>query len=162
MNMGFETIIVSAIAIFFIILVTIVFITGTNALLETTHKSFKDLERDLLEKIMTKVSIANLAWDNTSGDVTVYISNDGSTKIVEYNHMDIILIHNGTAKYLDYPSDWQILGIENDTINPDILDPGETLKIIVNGPFSENDTVKFIISTPNGVVYSSKTFIIGG
>ncbi len=160
--MGFETMIVSAIAIFLIILVTIVVVTGTNTLLEVTHTSFKDLERDLVEKIMTKISVKNMTWDNTSGDITLYILNDGSTKISQYNHMDIILLHNGVAEYLDYPTDWQVLGIENDTINPNILDPGETLKILVNGPFLENDTVKFIISTPNGVVCSSREYIIGG
>ncbi len=160
--MGFETIIVSAIAIFLIILVTIVVITGTNTLLETTHASFKDLEENLLEKVMTKISITNITWDNVSGDITVYLSNDGSTKITKYNYMDVILIHNGEAKYLDYPADWQVVGIDGDAINPNILDPGETLKILVNGPFLENDTVKFIISTPNGVVYTSKTYIIGG
>ncbi len=160
-SMGFDTIIVSIISIAMILVIAYSFVMETDNIVDSVHTGFNSLHKTTIKRIHTDISIENIRW-NLTGNKHLYINvtNTGDTKISDYSLWDVVLIKNGVVEYLDYDTDWDVYAFYNDTINPNILDPSETLEIRILRTFNSGDVVWIEVSTPNGVV-AAKRYVVG-
>ncbi|AGK60855.1 hypothetical protein Asulf_00847 [Archaeoglobus sulfaticallidus PM70-1] len=157
--MGFEVLIATAISLALLMLIVYSFAIGASMFIEVAHSSREDLHKRAVDRIQTRIEIKSVEWNSLTRDINVSVFNSGSTKIDNFGLMDVIVVYN-EAKYLRYETDWKAT-IENETINPGILDPGETLAMLIYGPFEQGTVVWMKICTPNGVCAASR-YVIGG
>lgn len=128
--------------------------------------SWKDMEAQSVSIKETAIS----ATGNYSGGLTIEIQNEGSTNLYDYDNWDFIIQRqSGDASHLSYSGtyppgsgNWAIEGIYIDggtpeVFDPDILNPGEVMAVSANQGIDDGETVRLIISTPNGV--TSQCFV---
>jgi flagellar protein FlaF len=156
--MGLDTVIVLGILIIATMVAFYLIIGGMGTIVDTTSLSLDSMYENRLNRMNTKIQIEDISGDERS--LYIYVSNDGSTKIKNLNKMDLIVYGDGWTEWMHYtensylsPGEWKIREIQNDVLNPGILDPGEEMVIEVYPAhisyLADSDNYIKII-TPNG------------
>lgn len=107
--------------------------------------SWRDAEERSIERIQTDITITDITVLGPNVDVTV--RNDGETKIVEFDRMDLVIQYtSGTMlggftnhiRWLPYTTDspqpdntWTVLSVADDVIDPGVLNAGESMNLRV-------------------------------
>ena len=101
-----------------------------------------------------------------SNSVSLRVVNRGQSNLAEYAKWDIITQYeDGTVNYISYTTEpspgsnqWVVEGLymldgNPEVYDPDILNPGEQMKLIMNldPAIGLRETVRITVSTPNGV-----------
>jgi hypothetical protein len=116
---------------------------------EAAAESWLRMEERELDRSRTKISILD-ARAPFGTMVEVEVSNEGQTKLADFEQWDVILRTSDTVDWYGYDAwDVQI----DDIIEPYILNPGEamtlTLTLPVTAPVGSDNLV--VVTTPNGV-----------
>jgi flagellar protein FlaF len=124
--------------------------------------SMIEMQQNENEILKTRIEIADIYADETG--ISVSLDNTGSTKIGDFDYMDVIVKYSntsGTAKTIRIPyqedagtleNKWIVGNISPDLVNPGILDPDEEMKLqILLEDSLENGSINWImIVAPNG------------
>jgi hypothetical protein len=110
---------------------------------EVLGQSFKDAEERALERTRSDIQIASITV--TGNDVTVSVTNEGATEVVDFSRMDVVVqyqsgdaingyeAHTVWLPYTTEPAQpdntWTVTSITNDVIDPGVLNTGETLNL---------------------------------
>jgi len=101
-----------------------------------------------------------------SNSLCLKVVNRGETNLADFTKWDIIAQYeNGTANYLSYTTsanpgsnEWTVNSIymlddNPEVYDPDILNPGEQMKLLINidSEIGAKDTIRITVSTPHGV-----------
>ena len=127
------------------LLLTAMAIVGRGSLqsYDTVGMSFRAMEARLAEKSTTDLSVTSTSVDLTGQSVSVTLLNDGSTRIGTVENLDIIVSYftspSGQANiWLPYDASgltansWSLVTIQNDDLEPGILNPGESAELLLN------------------------------
>jgi archaeal flagellar protein FlaF len=159
--MGFGTVIAAMISVSIILLASYVCSNGGFYMADVLSDSVMEMQENENEMLKTEIEITSISVDEA--DVFVSLHNTGSTKIGDYDYMDVIVKYSnasGTAKtiWIPYQGDadtlqnrWIVRNISPDLVNPGILDPGEEmeLQILLEGSL-ENESVNWLlVAAPN-------------
>lgn len=155
--MGFGAVAATLVSILLIMTALYISIESINLMTDTVAFSFKNMEDSAEERVNTGIDIGTI----TAADPFLYVdvTNTGDTRIKRFSKMDIIVTNTtiGSTYWLEYTSTgfgWSQVIYSPDTINPGLLDPGETMKITIDMVGREfPDWIKII--TPNGVSSSA-------
>jgi len=150
-----------------IIIIAVVTMTMTGfQSASTLSDSWKDMEQ--LASEIRRTDITSFPPDNYGGGAfDVIVINDGQTDLSDFSSWDVIAQYqDGGSSYIDYtpnssPSgnEWCVEGIyqsdntTDEVFNPNILNPGEHLKVRMDldPDISEGQTGRITISTPTGI-----------
>lgn len=155
--MGFGAIIATAFGLFLIILTAYMVLDGISSLSYSLSDSIKKIQDEKNEQLKTSLKMESTKKEGNY--VYLNLSNTGSSKIREFQRMDVIISNTSTknSSYLSYKKgtllqeEWNFT-VYKDYINPGILDPGEGMNISVLT--YSNPNIAWV-ATPNGVVASS-------
>jgi len=104
----------------------------------------------------------------SGGNIELMIMNEGQTNLSQFSRWDVIAqyLDDGEVKHLDYveytagnppgPNQWTVEGIylssdDPEVLDPNILDPWEQMKIVINLDPGIGTYGRITVSTPNGV-----------
>jgi archaellum component FlaF (FlaF/FlaG flagellin family) len=107
---------------------------------ETLTESWQEAEAQSIERLQSDIGIASAV--RIGDDVTVTVQNNGETPVVDFSKVDVVVQYTSAGaayvKYLPFtttipvPDDaWGVVTILNDTVEPRILNAGETLTMQV-------------------------------
>ncbi len=162
-----ETALISVVSIAIIIISVATMTLGAFQSANTVVDSWKQMERQASSIRQTEVTLA-LSGNYTGGDINLMAANQGQTDLADFSHWDVLAQRQDTAAvYITYTenatpgnNEWTVSGIylsSNTTLaevfNPNILNPGETMEIILNlnPEIAQGKTGRITMSTPNGV-----------
>jgi archaellum component FlaF (FlaF/FlaG flagellin family) len=105
--------------------------------------SLRDMETRLGEQSQTRLEVQNVTVDGNRQGLTLDLVNTGQTRIVEFQHVDVILTYftgpsTQLSTWLPYDSSglgsniWKVMSITADNFDPGILNPGETAQVHVS------------------------------
>ena len=127
---------------------------------------WKEMEARSSEQVHTRLTITNVT--SSSPHVDVDLRDDDSAALANYDRMDVLVEYTtgGGAPVLAWipytngapaPNTWTIQNIINDAFEPDILNPGETLRIRIwlDPPAGGGTTNRLLIATELGVTVST-------
>jgi len=127
---------------------------------------WKQMEARAGEQARTQLTVTNVT--STSPYVDVELLNDGSTTLADYARMDVIVncTTGGGAPvvaWIPYTSGpltentWTVQGIANDSFEPGIFNPGETLRmrIWLEPAAGGGTTNRLLVATDLGVTVST-------
>jgi len=163
--MGFSIVISSAIIFLsFFIYMTLIF-----PIIDNMHKTNNAIIESLkIHNEINRTSIRvydAIADDNDRSYLILTLKNDGKNKLFNYTYFDLIITYdadiNGSimkvTEYLRYgsilaPGYWTI-DIQNDTLDPNILNPNEEAQVNVrlSNNIADNATIVAVMSTDNGI-----------
>ncbi len=163
--MGFGSIIAAMVSIAAILLASYVCTNGGFYMVDVLSDSFVEMQENKNEMLKTEIEINETRTDGV--DILVSLNNTGSTKIGDYEYMDVIVrycnVSNSTKTlWVPYREDtvpakntWIIERITQDAINPGIFDPDEEMKIWIRLSSTDaigNSSENWIqVTAPNGV-----------
>jgi hypothetical protein len=144
---------------------------------DVLHTSWQQAETRLEERLRTDISPAAAAVKSSGAIIELVVSNDGDTKIADFDQWDVIVQHynaSGTYSinwmaYVDVEPaqyEWTVVGLYMDdaatiaeVYEPEILNPGERMLIRTKvwPPMGPNTTNMIAVSTPTGV--TATTFV---
>lgn len=179
--MGFGTIFATLAMVVIIGVSSYLFITGALFSMDTLSNSLQEANEIENARAKTEIELGNISVTPSNpepgSDITVYVSNTGSTKILnsDFEHMDVfvyyhdstenITIHrwipynNSLAFSLDSGTlgnnEWTVVRMTPDLINPRVFDPDEQMEIAIHVfPAIDNSSVmqnRTKIVMPNGI-----------
>ncbi|MBP2029983.1 flagellar protein FlaF [Methanohalophilus levihalophilus] len=152
--MGFDTIIVAFFVVTTIILVANTFAIGATNLIDSAYEGYSEINNVAFDRIHTDIDIPSIWYNDTSSHIFFTVENTGETKLSNFELWDVIVVKNGSASYLD-SDDWT-MSFQNDTINPGILDPLETMDVEINQTFVAGEHAIIKVSTSNGILSSAE------
>ncbi|MBN2238708.1 MAG: hypothetical protein JW712_02955 [Dehalococcoidales bacterium] len=141
-----ESALVSIVSVALIIIASVTMMLSSISSINSLMDSWIKMENEADEIRRTGIS-ATFAENYTGGLIEMYISNDGQTNIGSFDEWDVITRYqSGGVSYINYTEDpspdsneWTVEGIflsENTSVtekfDPDILNPGESAKLIIN------------------------------
>ncbi|HOW13241.1 hypothetical protein [Methanosarcina sp.] len=163
--MGFGSIIAAMISVATILLASYVCSKGGFYMANGLSNSVIEMQenRNDILKTEIEVEIKDVSTDGT--DFVISLQNTGSTKIGDFNYMDIIVNYqneSGATKTVWIPyqegkdlseNRWTKKSIVPDRINPGIFDPGEEMELQIWLDTSDgNSSVNWVlVAAPNGV-----------
>jgi flagellar protein FlaF len=161
--MGFGTVIAAMVSVATILLASYVCSNGGFYMADGIADSVMEMQENKNEILKTGIEITGIYTDEA--DIFVSLHNMGSTKIGDFDHMDVIVNYSnksGNAKtiWIPYQKDattlenrWIVRSISPDLVNPGILDPDEGMELqILLEDSLENGSVDWLmIAAPNGV-----------
>jgi flagellar protein FlaF len=161
--MGFGTVIAAMVSISILLLASYVCSNGGFYMADEITDSVMKMQENENDILKTGIEITGNYTDEA--DIFVFLLNTGSTKIEDFNHMDIIVNYtntSGNAKtiWIPYQEDagnlenrWIVRSISPDLINPGILDPDEKMELQIKLEDSlKNESVDWLmVAAPNGV-----------
>lgn len=129
---------------------------------DVLSNSIMEMQENENEILKTEIEITNISKDEAG--IFVSLHNTGSTKIGDFDYMDVIVKYSntsGTVKTMWIPyeenvstlkNNWKVENISPSMVNPGILDPGEEMKLqILLEDSLENESVNWLlVATPNG------------
>jgi len=132
--------------------------------MDNVGQSLRASEARNLERTGTELSVASTSIDGSGANVTITVRNDGQTPIGEYSRMDVLVQYFGETatrydKWIAYTSGalasdtWTTGTFTDDIFEPGILNPGETMEILVrvNPVVGAGTTNKAVIASEQGV-----------
>lgn len=152
--MGFDTIIVAFFVVTTIILVANTFAIGATNLIDSAYEGYSEINDVGLDRMHTDIDIPDTWFNSTSSHIFFTVENTGETKLSNFELWDVIVVKNGDTSYLDI-DDWTMT-FRNDTINPNILDPLESMDVELHMSFENGDHAIIKVSTPNGILSSAE------
>lgn len=157
--MGFGTVIAAMVSVAIILLASYVCSNGGFYMADEITDSVIEMQENENEIMKTEIEITNISADEAY--IFVSLNNTGSTRIGDFDHMDVIVNYSNTSDYaktiwIPYQEDegklenrWIIRGIRPDLINPGILDPDEKMELQIL--LEDFKSVNWImVATPNG------------
>jgi archaeal flagellar protein FlaF len=160
--MGFGTVIAAMVSVAIILLASYICSNGGFYMADGITDSVMKMQENENEILKTKIEITGNYTDET--DIFVFLRNTGSTKIEDFNHMDVIVNYtntSGNAKTIWIPyqnvttseNRWIVKSISPDLVNPGILDPDEKMELQIKLKDSlKNGSVDWLmVAAPNGV-----------
>lgn len=167
--MGFSIVIASAIMFIAILTSLAVMLTVASNMHKTNDAMVKStmMRKDFNE---TSIDISDLVIDGSDRrHITFVLNNDGKSKLFNYTHFDLIVTYYYTdsmnndvmhIERLPYSNALQegrwTLSIQNDVIDPNILNPKENASVeaMLSNPITSTPSTSIVItvSTDNGVV----------
>ena len=127
-------------------------------------QQIKAVEARAGEQSRTRLTLLNPALDGPHNTLTFELLNDGSTRISDWARLDVIFTYQISATttvgaWMTYTSgapganQWTLSSIISDTIEPGILNPGETATITVeiSPAAASNRTHQITVAVENGV-----------
>jgi flagellar protein FlaF len=160
--MGFGTVIAAMLSVATILLTCYVCSNGGFYMADVLTNSMIEMQQNENEILKTRIEIADIYADET--DIFVSLNNTGSTKIGDFDYMDVIVKYSdtsGTVKTIWIPyqenagtleNKWIVGNISPDLVNPGIFDPDEKMELqILLEDSLENESINWImIVAPNG------------
>ena len=164
-----ENAIIAVISIAIILGGTLSLMLASIPSIDTLSTSWKEMTQQVGDMRRTEIATDNYTVSDAGARVDLTIRNDGEVSLGDFDSWDVIIKHysdNGSysVAWLPYTSsnppgnnEWTVDGIyfngSAETIEPNILNPGEDAKILMqlNPSVGENTTNCVTISTPNGV-----------
>ena len=128
--------------------------------------SIKQMEARLGEQARTRLTVTSAGLDGARDTLTVNLRNDGSTRLANFERVDVIVSAFQSASlaqtfWLAYtpgaPSlnTWTVVSIVNDVHEPGILNPGETAVLQIElSPVWPGMTNLVLITSDTGVTTS--------
>jgi archaellum component FlaF (FlaF/FlaG flagellin family) len=161
MESGIPALFIAAILMFATVLVG----RGGFIGMDNVGQSLKVSEVRNLERIGTELVVTGTAIDGTGANVTVTVRNDGQTLIGDFSRMDVLVQYFDESavrhdKWIAHvipgalASDTWTTGVfTSDVFEPGILNPGETMEILVrvNPVVGAGTTNKVVIASEQGV-----------
>ena len=161
MENGLPALMIAAI----MMLATILLARGGFLGADAIGQSLRESEARYSQQNRTGLEFTATAIDGSGANVTLTIRNDGQTAVGDLGSMDVVVQYfseSGTRydRWIPYTSGalgsntWTATNFQNDVFEPGILNPGETMDVVVRvnpvvGPGSTNLAV---IGTEKGVV----------
>lgn len=160
-----ENAIVSLICITLILVGTVTMTMSSFSSVDMISGSWKQMEDQAQEMRQTEIACVSLLVPGEYGGsrVAITIRNEGGASLSDFNRWDVIVQYEvGNVEWLPfYPHDtspgWTVDGIffsgSPEVFEPDILNPGEEMLLILNldPSVGEGTTNRVMISTPSGV-----------
>jgi flagellar protein FlaF len=160
--MGFGTVIASMVSVAIILLATYVCSNGGFYMADGIADSVMEMQENENDILKTGIEITDIYTDEAN--IFVSLQNTGSTKMGDFNHMDVIVNYSntsGNAKtiWIPYQEDagklenrWIMRSISPDLVNPGIFDPDEKMELqILLEDSLENKSANWImVAAPNG------------
>ena len=152
-------IIASAIGILCLIIFGYVLVGGILSTGENAASAQKDWTLQKESQLRTMIS-TTAEYESTGKTLVITIKNTGSEIIGDFKHMDIFVnasteppvrhYFNTTGLGVAWDS-WNSTGISPTTIHPEMLDPGETMRVEIGGFSVKPPDATVRVITPNGV-----------
>ena len=163
-----ENAIVAIISMAIILGGTLTMMLGSIPSIDTLSTSWKDMAERSGEIRRTEIAASSYDILDAGAQVEITISNDGEVSFGDFGSWDVIVEYDSDAgscvEWLPYTTsnppennEWTVDGIyfssDPETIEPNILNPGEEMTILVqlDPPVAQQTTNLAIISTPNGI-----------
>lgn len=154
-------------------IVAAVLMVSAVVLVRSGHQSFDDLSRAWKEmedrageQARTQLTVTNVT--HASPYVDIDVQNDGSTRLAEFDRMDVVVEYTDTTgasvlvwiPYTDGPlatNTWTVQAIVNDAFEPGIVNPDETLQMRIElaPTVGTGTTNRLVIATDLGVSISA-------
>lgn len=128
--------------------------------------SWQDAEARSVERVRSDIAVVSV--DASGSAIDVVVQNDGATEVIDFSRMDVVLQYTGGGtshvKYLDFttefapqPDDsWRVLSINNDVIDPRVLNGGESMSVrILANPVPDSGSHWLQITTELGISTAS-------
>jgi hypothetical protein len=132
--------------------------------MDNVGQSLKNSEVRGIQRAGTELAITDTSIDGAGANITITVRNDGMTPIADFARMDVVVQYFGETgtrydRWIAYTSGplasdtWTTGAFTSDVFEPGILNPGETMEILVRvNPFvGIGTTNKAVISTEHGV-----------
>ena len=132
--------------------------------MDNVGQSLRASEARNLERTATELSVTSTSIDGAGANVTITVRNDGQRPVGDYARMDVLVQYFGETgtrydKWIAYTSGalasdtWTTGTFTNDVFEPEILNPGESMEILVrvNPVVGAGTTNKAVISSEQGV-----------
>ncbi len=163
--MGFGTVIAAMLSVATILLACYVCSNGGFYMADVLTNSMREMQENENEILKTRIEITGITGIYADeADIFVSLNNKGSTKIGDFEYMDVIVKYSdtsGTVKTIWIPyqenagtleNKWIVGNISPDLVNPGIFDPDEEMELqILLEDSLENESVNWImIVAPNG------------
>jgi hypothetical protein len=156
-----ENLFITIVCIALILLATVSYATSSLDSADMISNSFKTMLEKAGEISRTEITATGATTANGS-DVEITLSNDGNTALRNFRRWDVIVRYQGGATvWVPYSASatpgWSdngtFLNGGADIFEPGILNPAETLKIMMrlSPAVTENTTNLAVISTDSGV-----------
>ncbi len=137
---------------------------------------------DSIEK--TSIAISSIQANLVSNTIQLTVQNTGLTKLYDYSKFTILVTYNGSSSnnilngnavtqvteqftYAGISSNtpsnghWVISTFVNDAVDPQILNPGESMQITCKpSEFIQQGNIIAIVSTDNGVISTSSIGVV--
>jgi len=162
-----ENVLVALITMSIILGGTVTLMLGSIPSVDMLSSSWKQMTQQAGEMRRTEITADNCTVSDGGARVNIIISNDGEVSLNDFSSWDVIVKYSSDtssyAKWLSYTSDnltdnkWTVDGIyfngSAETIEPNILNPGEEMKILMqlSPEVAVNTTNWVTISTPHGI-----------
>lgn len=166
--MGFGTVIAAMVSVAIILLASYVCSNGGFYMADRITNSVMEMQENENEILKTGIEITGYYTDGTN--ISLYLHNTGSTKIKDFDHMDVIVNYsnqsgNAKTRWIPHQEDagnlineWTVNKTFNpdlgspDFVNPGIFDPDEKMKLQISLEDSlKNNSINWImVATPNG------------
>ena len=161
-------IIMSAIGVLLLVLAGYVLVSGTLASADSIGSAQKDMALEKDEQVHTAIQISNAGWGHSPGlDILLFdLKNIGNVPIGDFNHTDMYLslepdyvpvyysfigVVSGGSTGDSALKTWGYDTITPGTTHPYMLDPGETMAVIITFPNIGRPNYVVNVTTPNGV-----------
>ena len=134
-----DSILPALLAVAILILASLMLGRSSFTSIRVVTDAWHDAEERSVERVRSDITITSITSGGSTVNVTV--RNDGATPVVDFSRMDLVVQYSAGAssytKYLDYttesspqPNDsWRVVSINNDVIDPRILNTGENMSI---------------------------------
>ena len=132
------------------------------------NQAWRTMEARAGEQARTELTITDVRRISSGLYLDVDLRNDGDTRVADFSRMDLVLEYTGTGvgtviSWIPYTTGpladntWTVQSIVDDTFDPGILNPGETMlmRIQLNPPVAEPSTNRITIATELGVTVST-------
>ena len=151
-----ETVIPALIVIALLLMVAFMISEQALSAQENVATSWREMQERVEERARTNISAEAISDCDV---VTITLSNEGDTKLADFDQWDVILqCDSGDVQWYPYGDAWGVEGIyldgADEEFDPGIFNPGEDMVITVTLTSSSTNNLA-IIATPNGVTAST-------
>jgi archaellum component FlaF (FlaF/FlaG flagellin family) len=160
MENGIPALLIAAV----LMLSTVFLARGGFVGMDAVGQSLKQSETSIGEQNRTGLTASAESIDGSGTNLTVTVLNNGQTDIGQFAQMDVVVQYFDESgirydKWIPYTSGalgadtWTTSNFQNDVFEPGILNPGESMDIVVrvNPAVGAGTTNLAIIGTGNGV-----------